>query len=259
LTDAITRITKSIEIYDTIDTTMEHPPPIQPGATIALEQTRGRGRTGPWISSRGGLWLTIHIPDTQPPPGLSVALGGCLAHTLNQGLPGHSLRVKWPNDIVAHGKKLAGILIEHRDDTLRIGIGINVYNKPPTGAVNLASLGYHGSLADALLATIHATLQALTVTETCIAQAASLDALRGCTVEAVTPHGALQGTGAGIAPDGALILDTGTTVERITCCHVRRYTCPHQEAAQGSRHGITKPPGPPHPTSAKQSPKRGPR
>lgn len=217
----------SIEAYDTVTTTMDTEPPLLPGATIARQQTRGRGRTGPWQSPPGGAWLTLHTPQP-PPPGLPVAVGGCTAAKLNQLLGRQAVAVKWPNDLIAApcGPKLGGILVEHRGTATRIGIGINVHNNPPPGATSLSQLGYRKGLAQVIQAAIEAALEALANTATCIEAARRLDALKTATVEVETPTGTLRGTAEGIASDAALtIRDTHGRLHRVTCCHVKTYHC----------------------------------
>lgn len=220
----------SIEIYDKIDTTMSHPPPQLPGATIALTQHRGRGRTGAWHSPPGGAWLTIHTPQPPPSPALGVATGGCLAARLNKLLPAPQLLVKWPNDIYTpRGLKTAGILIEATQSATRIGIGINVYNKPPPGAANLQELGYHGPLTQVYVAAIEAALEALTDTQSCLQEAARHDYLRGKQVTIETPSGTITGTAEGIdTATGALLLQAKGKLHKLTCCHITRVTPPPQ-------------------------------
>jgi BirA family biotin operon repressor/biotin-[acetyl-CoA-carboxylase] ligase len=235
----------TLEIYDHIDTTMNHTPPRLPGAVAAVTQTHGRGRTGAWTSPPGGAWLTLHTQQP-PPPGLSVAAGGCLAHRLNRLLPAPTLQVKWPNDIIAPCRgKVAGILVEAHRGATSIGVGVNVHNPPPPGAASLAQLGYQGSLAEAYTAILQALLEALTDPEDCIEKARELDMLRGQEVEVETPSGPLQGTAAGIGPAGELLLYQATTgVHRVTCCHITRYNpCP--------RSGVTNP-AQPRPTQNKE-------
>ncbi|KUO96844.1 biotin--[acetyl-CoA-carboxylase] ligase [Ferroacidibacillus organovorans] len=102
-------------------------------AILAEEQTAGRGRRGRnWISQPGnGLFFSyahaiqgVVIPDAWP---LLVAL--CVRDTLAE-LVHSELTVKWPNDILAEGKKVCGILTEARqlaDRAVMItGIGVNV-------------------------------------------------------------------------------------------------------------------------------------
>ena len=89
--------------------------------------------------------------------GLAVALA--LSQRLErQGVP---VRIKWPNDLLVHGRKLAGVLpkLVHRGEQLRLvrcGIGLNVCNQVPSGAVALQELLPHASpdvwVAEVLLA-----------------------------------------------------------------------------------------------------------
>jgi BirA family transcriptional regulator, biotin operon repressor / biotin---[acetyl-CoA-carboxylase] ligase len=93
-------------------------------------QTAGRGRQGrTWAGPRGGaLLLSLLLRDHDPllplRAGLAVA-----------DLAGDDARVKWPNDVLLDGRKLAGILVEARgqDGWAVLGIGVNV-------AVDLADL-----------------------------------------------------------------------------------------------------------------------
>ncbi|MCX7868365.1 MAG: biotin--[acetyl-CoA-carboxylase] ligase [Terrimicrobiaceae bacterium] len=103
-------------------------------AVAAAVQTRGRGRFGRSFSSgAGGLWFTAVVPA--PPPagrgaGFSLALGWKLLELLERiGVPG--ARLRWPNDLMAGDRKLAGLLVEQTGpQTLAAGIGCNVRNRP---------------------------------------------------------------------------------------------------------------------------------
>ena len=105
---------------------------------IAENQTAGRGRLKrQWFSSVGGLWFTLILkPET--PPLLSYiyvfAASLSLAETLEK-ISGLDIKVKWPNDLLLNGKKLAGILSEMETSGnlasfINIGIGLNVNNQP---------------------------------------------------------------------------------------------------------------------------------
>ncbi|GAB4370549.1 MAG: biotin--[acetyl-CoA-carboxylase] ligase [Spirochaetales bacterium] len=114
--------------------------------TVAETQTAGRGRFHrPWESPPGGIYLTLtwtrHIP-------LAVAgrypllAGVSWIQTLEELFPhrfGHSSRsrisLKWPNDILAGGKKIGGVLLDMdvEGDTvtrIHLGIGLNIRNRP---------------------------------------------------------------------------------------------------------------------------------
>lgn len=101
---------------------------------IAEEQTAGRGRLGRhWISTKGkGIWMSIMLkPDILPvdAPKLTIAAALAVAKAIKSCCRLEA-RIKWPNDIVAGGKKLCGILTEMSAEAdeikyVIIGIGIN--------------------------------------------------------------------------------------------------------------------------------------
>ena len=114
-------------------------------AVAARRQSAGRGRRGHvWESPEGNLYLSVVLrPEVTPARvmGLAAACGLGVTDVLR----GASL--KWPNDVLAHGRKLAGILVEtarDRDDRLFAvcGVGVNV-RRAPRGleAISLAELG----------------------------------------------------------------------------------------------------------------------
>lgn len=101
---------------------------------LADRQTAGRGRHGKrWDSAPGaGLWLTLieRPTDVRALDVLSLRCGLRAAAALDE-LAGDTIALKWPNDLVVRGRKLAGILIETRwrgtsPDWVAIGFGLNV-------------------------------------------------------------------------------------------------------------------------------------
>jgi BirA family biotin operon repressor/biotin-[acetyl-CoA-carboxylase] ligase len=106
------------------------------GAVVFAEsQTKGRGRMGrTWVSPAGkGLWFTVLLRPDFPPQAatqLTVAAATALARavTLQTGIVPE---IKWPNDILIRGRKIAGILTEMRAELDRVqevllGIGMDV-------------------------------------------------------------------------------------------------------------------------------------
>jgi BirA family biotin operon repressor/biotin-[acetyl-CoA-carboxylase] ligase len=98
----------------------------KPFAAITAEmQSAGRGRRGhQWYSPEGNLYLTITLPgiDTR-----FTVLAGVAARDAVAGLiPGETPLIKWPNDILVAGRKVAGILCESRALITAVGIGVNV-------------------------------------------------------------------------------------------------------------------------------------
>lgn len=130
---------KKIYYYDTIDSSNKEAKKIahledEGTLVIAEEQMDGKGRLGRnWISPRGkGIWMSIILkPEIEPYKLGSITLLGAAA--LYNGLKkmGINSTIKWPNDILIDGKKIAGILTEmsaelNRVNYLVMGMGINV-------------------------------------------------------------------------------------------------------------------------------------
>ena len=100
----------------------------------ARTQSAGRGRRGSgWVSPPGNLYATLLLSEPAPTaqaPQLSFVAALALHDAVTECAPqlGPALQVKWPNDLMLGGAKLAGILIEG-DSALgfavAIGIGVN--------------------------------------------------------------------------------------------------------------------------------------
>lgn len=106
---------------------------VPPALVVAYEQTGGRGRQGrAWSSPRGrGVYASLLLPiaerEVLPTVPLLVAVGLCRA--VNRHLDG-ACRLKWPNDLLVGGRKLAGVLVEtifHAEAAVAavIGFGVN--------------------------------------------------------------------------------------------------------------------------------------
>ena len=100
---------------------------------VAQAQTAGRGRRGRlWIDEPGASLLTSIIlrPRLEPArlPTLSLAAGVAVVEALER-VTGLKPRLKWPNDVLVDGRKLAGILLESRigpSPLVVLGIGVNL-------------------------------------------------------------------------------------------------------------------------------------
>lgn len=107
---------------------------------IADRQRSGRGRRGSsWVSAFGGLWYSLLLRPAGPPSGaLAISLVAALDWVDVLRARGVPAAVKWPNDVWADGKKIAGLLVEMSSETDRVewmvlGVGVNVNNRPPQG------------------------------------------------------------------------------------------------------------------------------
>jgi BirA family biotin operon repressor/biotin-[acetyl-CoA-carboxylase] ligase len=119
----------------------------------ADRQTAGRGRRGrTWESPTGNLAATLLIVPDRPPAQcaqLSFVAAIAAADALARFAPSAEIKLKWPNDVLANGRKIAGILLESVSGGgdpyfLAIGVGINLAHFPPDTefpAVSLAALG----------------------------------------------------------------------------------------------------------------------
>ena len=118
----------------------------------ADEQTAGRGRRGRlWVSTRGNLFATLLLNPRRPVAEcaqLSFVTAVAAADTMTHFAPDTEVKVKWPNDVLANGSKISGILLESASGGgdlyfLAIGLGINLAHFP-TGtefpATSLAQL-----------------------------------------------------------------------------------------------------------------------
>lgn len=201
---------------------------------VTRHQTAGRGRRGRQWQSWPGASLTFSAlwrftPGAPVPAGLSLVAGLAVVRAL-EGLGVQGLQLKWPNDVLVHGNKLAGILVElqpgrGRTPAAVVGIGLNLCLPAGTRipdqpgvtdlASHLAAVPDTGELLARLLRELHTLFDTYA--------AAGFPALRGAWQQRnafadlpVTITGedrAINGLCIGVDDDGALLLrtDEGTT------------------------------------------------
>lgn len=170
-------------------------------------QTAGRGRQGRTWSAPAGRALALSLVVRELDPLLPLRAGLAVAD-----LAGPDARVKWPNDVLVEGRKVAGVLVEARpqEGWAVVGIGVNAAVAPgdlPPGLRDTA--GTLGRPSRELEATLQQLLRAL---ERRLAEppAATLEALRARDALLGRPvtWAAGSGTGAGIDDTGALLVAT---------------------------------------------------
>lgn len=104
---------------------------------LADAQRAGRGRFGrAWISPSGGFYATFLLRESPLP---SIRAGLAAVRTLRT--LGLKAQLKWPNDVLVGERKLAGILVETKEDVLLVGFGINLALSPLPTATSLAECG----------------------------------------------------------------------------------------------------------------------
>ena len=124
----------------------------RPGDVFTADfQTAGRGRLDHrWLAERGQNLMMSAVIDVaglaaEHAATLPLAVGLAVVEALRSMVPG--LKLKWPNDVLAGGRKLAGILCERHGDSAIAGIGVNVLQRefPSEIADRATSLALLGS------------------------------------------------------------------------------------------------------------------
>lgn len=113
---------------------------------LAEEQSKGRGRRGNhWVSPFGqNIYCTMVdflAPNSMDFSSISLCISIAIADCLNHYTKNGAIQIKWPNDILCHGKKISGILIESMIEAndqipVVIGMGINL-NMQTNGTQNI--------------------------------------------------------------------------------------------------------------------------
>ena len=211
---------------------------------LGLEQTASRGRRGRvWCHPKGNFAATLVLPSEDAPAALalrsfvaSVALyDACVAVTGRSA----GLALKWPNDVLLNGGKLAGILLETLPlagggQHLAIGIGVNLIAAPPADEVEphavrpvslLSETGAQVTPEDFLqvLATAYARLEAQMGTygfaplrDLWLSRAARL----GEVITARMPSRTVTGTFETVDAQGNLVLKTAKGRETIAAAEI---------------------------------------
>ena len=200
---------------------------------IAEEQTRGRGRRGAaWRSAPGsGIWMSVLLASDALDPALPLAVGAAAAEGIEAVAGAYpSVGVKWPNDLLVDGRKVGGVLCEGAAGRVVVGLGLNVSAESVHGDPSLTEVATalevtHGKtlsrieLADAILGRILASVSGSDPLGAAHASLLRRDVLRGRRLVSET-HGA--GVGAGVAEDGALLVERDGERVRAVSGSVRR-------------------------------------
>ncbi len=109
-----------------------------PCLTLADRQTKGRGRgVNRWWAGTGALTFSLTLDTVAHQlaprvwPKLSLTVGISVCEALETFVSGHSLHLKWPNDVYLNARKVCGVLVEtiaQAPGIIVIGVGINVNN-----------------------------------------------------------------------------------------------------------------------------------
>ena len=112
---------------------------------VALDQTAGRGRQGrQWASAEGNFFgsALVSLRESDPPAAtLSLVAALALADAIDAAVASQPLMLKWPNDLLLNGKKVAGILLERSGNRVAVGFGVNLASAPSLGDREASNLG----------------------------------------------------------------------------------------------------------------------
>jgi BirA family biotin operon repressor/biotin-[acetyl-CoA-carboxylase] ligase len=200
---------------------------------VADHQTAGRGRFDRRWESPPGSSLLVSVLLRPVTGGHQVVLATALAlaAAVEHVAPGVVPQLKWPNDLVVHDRKLAGLLAERDGDALVVGAGCNVQwdSFPPdlAGSATACNLEAGGPVdRDALFAEF---LECLAIEFDRLDDVAARARARLATldrrVRVERAHDTLEGRAIDVTPDGALVIrrDDGTdeTVTAGDVVHLR--------------------------------------
>jgi BirA family biotin operon repressor/biotin-[acetyl-CoA-carboxylase] ligase len=126
----------------------------------ATEQTAGRGRQGRTWTAAAGDALLMSLVLRDPPALLPLAAAVAVADAVT-GTSGPEARIKWPNDVLLGGGKVAGILAEGRpqEGWTVLGIGLNVAGSAARLPERAATLGRGPGDVEPVLAAVLAALE----------------------------------------------------------------------------------------------------
>ncbi|WP_221179859.1 biotin--[acetyl-CoA-carboxylase] ligase [Salinisphaera orenii] len=220
----------TIDVRERLDSTnaeLARTPVTGTAALLAEYQSAGRGRGARgWVSPFGAnLYLSVSAPLGAPraPIGaLSLAVGVALADALT-AFGARDIGLKWPNDLWAGGRKLGGILIEHRGEIgggarVIVGIGLNLtmqtvdIDQPWTRlADHMDRLGSRNAVAGVVLGGVLRALDGFQSQgfEPFQARWPVFDVARDAPVRVIEGDGEQVGIARGIGPDGALQVEIG--------------------------------------------------
>lgn len=239
LAPAVVAALDSLDVFDVVESTNDYlrskaaPEPGRLVIALADYQTGGRGRRGrTWLSPAGaGLcmslgWTFPEMPADSAALSLASGVGVCRALSV---LEPAGLGLKWPNDIVAGGAKLGGLLIEAQGEPrgafrVVIGIGLNVEpvgdlatlfdepgSLPPVGLRSIVG-GRHVARNELAAAIVNAMLDVLLEFQSSGFAAFAdewrgRDAMVGVEIHVSSDQRGRDGVAVGISDDGALLFE----------------------------------------------------
>lgn len=211
----------------------------EPTWIMAHVQTNGRGRRGKtWLTPSGNLTATlVSRPNlsAQEASQRSFVAANALYQALATYVPPHQLALKWPNDVLLSGGKVAGILLESsgrqdKIDYLSIGIGVNLQTAPEVPDADFAPTSLRSAGADVAAADFLTTLAAAYAEQETLIEAGGFSRIRsdwlqnaarlGQVITARTMTDTITGIFDTIDENGNLVLITGAGAQVVPAADV---------------------------------------
>jgi BirA family biotin operon repressor/biotin-[acetyl-CoA-carboxylase] ligase len=232
-------LARVVEVHEALGSTQERARELAHAGTphgtlvVAEVQMGGRGRLGrPWGSPKGGLWMSLVLR-----PGFGASLASRVTQTAAVGVAkvlwelGVEASIKWPNDLLANGKKICGILAEssvghatldsakeRRLDYVILGVGMNANLDPEDLGVRdrevttiRSELGHDVDLLDllrALLANLEVEMGRIRDFGAILEEWRKLNCTLGEKVRVRRFGETIEGRAVDLTNDGALLLAT---------------------------------------------------
>lgn len=200
---------------------------------VAERQSAGRGRHGrTWHSAAGlGLWFSVVLEEG---PHDDLVFAAVLA-VRDAVRPGCRLDIKWPNDLLADGRKVCGVLVERRPRRAALGIGINVHHRltdfpeslrGTAGSLEMVT-GRVWSRGEVLRAVLRQLDRQVLLLRSGRGEAIRREWIEACNLKGRQVRcGKLAGCVTDIDSLGALLLDTGHGTHRLVSGDVTVVTSP---------------------------------
>lgn len=205
---------------------------------VAETQTSGRGRLNrTWVSPKGGIWISLVLRpklDLKSSFILTYIAGLATALSIEEET-GLKIELKWPNDVLYKGKKLAGILLEIQAEPERLkyvilGIGINANNQISfleKEAISLKEILNKEVDRNKIISNLINNLKNLLNFDKkeIISMWKQRASTLGKEVKVITLEGEIIGKALDIDEEGALVIQTQTEIKKIysgDCIHLRK-------------------------------------
>ncbi|MPZ52578.1 MAG: biotin--[acetyl-CoA-carboxylase] ligase [Acidimicrobiia bacterium] len=208
----------SLEIVDEVTSTQDlirDRNPRDPHGVIANRQSAGRGRHGRgWRTAPRAVAVSLGWQMTSPTMGILPLLAGLAARRVVGGA------LKWPNDVLIDGDKVAGILAERGGDLVIVGMGVNLWWPDPPdgwGAIK-GDPPAEGFGVDLATRWIEHLLELIDQDPWPIDDYRAVCVTLG---QEITWEPTNSGTAVDIAPDGSLVVETASGREQIHSGEIR--------------------------------------